>query len=322
MSETSGHEGDRRRSRGDGDRRRPRRGERDGRFNTRRDEAVRHTAQMHDRFAEEIERSVKATRFYDAAPKAPEDAQPVVPSVSVVDEDSVTAALKRGRGRAELSDLALLDFASFTHPGGGYDRGTMAQEEALCTESFLYNVLKRFDGWFAENRRRNINCELYRDRAFVAPKVRFERDRLHSYADVIVAAAPNARRAIADYHVDAKTLESAMRSRIRLVLAIADARGYGTLLLGAFGCGVFGWDAAAVAEMFRSELARGTHVAHEVVFAVPQGSHDENLEHFQHAFATFPEHNAAAYLSRAERAAHRDEPGDEDEGERDWRKYL
>ena len=52
MSETSGHEGDRRRSRGDGDRRRPRRGERDGRFNTRRDEAVRHTAQMHDRFAE------------------------------------------------------------------------------------------------------------------------------------------------------------------------------------------------------------------------------------------------------------------------------
>ena len=34
---------------------------------------------------------------------------------------------------------------------------------SLCRESFLANVLERFGDWYAENRRRNINCELYRE---------------------------------------------------------------------------------------------------------------------------------------------------------------
>ncbi|WP_417575030.1 TIGR02452 family protein, partial [Paratractidigestivibacter sp.] len=269
-------------------------------------EAERHIADVERRLAPEVAASVAGIRTYGSTPASEpvlDDGAPRVPSVTVVDEDSVTAVLARGRGLASACDLAVLDFASFTSAGGGYARGAWAQEEALCAESTLYNVLATQKAWYAENRRRNINCELYRNRALVVPRVRFDREKYHSYADVIVAAAPNARRARTEYRVSDEALAEAMRGRIRLVLAVADELGHEKLVLGAFGCGVFGWDAGQVAEMFRAELASGGHAAREVVFAVPRGRFDENLERFEHAFAKFPEANADPYVPRAEREA-------------------
>lgn len=259
------------------------------------------------------------------AETTPVEPAPPLPKITVVAQDSVTAILERGRGRAQFCDLAVLDFASFVSPGGGYDRGAWAQEEALCGESFLYNVLTTQRAWYGENRRRNINCELYRNRALAVPAVRFSRDKVHAYADVIVAAAPNARRAREEYRVDDAALIAALNERIRLVLAIADDLGHEKLILGAFGCGVFGWDAQVVAEAFRAELARGTHVATEVVFAIPRTSYDEHLAVFEHAFATFPERNPESYADAVARAASAREAAaaeEDDEDEDDWRRYL
>ncbi len=286
--------------------------------------AKRHVADVERRFASEIAASVASLRVYDSMP-SPKADEPGVPTVTVVDEDSVSAVLSRGRGLASACDLAVLDFASFVSPGGGYIRGAMAQEEALCSESTLYPALESQKAWYAENRRRNINCSLYRNRGLVVPRVRFDREKFHSYADVIVVAAPYARSARDEYRVSDDAMKSAMRDRIRFVLAIADDLGHKKLVLGAFGCGVFGWDAEVVAEMFREELASGTHAATEVVFAIPRGSRDENLDRFEHAFAAFPEANDAAYVTRAEKAAAaaavQAETEDEDE-EDDWHKYL
>ena len=304
-------------SRRDGQETRERRGP------SRADQAKRHTAEMDRRYGAEIARASADTRVYDGLPKV--SVEGCVPTVSVADEDSVAAVLARGRGLASACDLALLDFASFTSPGGGYDRGAWAQEQALCAESFLYNVLREKRDWYGENRRRNVNCNLYRNRALVVPKVRFERDGYHSYADVIVCAAPNARRAREEYHVSEEALATALRDRIRLVMAIAADLGHEKLILGAFGCGAFGWDAATVAKAFLAELASGTHAAHEVVFAIPRGRFDENLEVFSHALAAFPEANDAPYVSRAELAARAAETvaaAEDDEDEDDWRKYL
>lgn len=298
--------------------------------------ARKHTSEMAAQFDKEIARTLAELRQYDGVPDnmpthEASQAPAAIPQITIVDQDSVTAVLEHGRGRADMCDLAVLDFASFTHPGGGYDRGTMAQEESLCAESFLYNCLTACKDWYAENRRHNINCELYRERALVLPKVRFERERYHSYADVIVAAAPNARRARADYKVADKDLNAAMRRRIHLVLNIADELGHNKLILGAFGCGVFGWNATTVARMFVEELATGAHVAQEIIFAIPQGRYDDNLARFQHAFAKFPEVNDEAYTpapSRAkadrvqQNAAEKNDTDSQDESEEDWRKYL
>ena len=302
------------------------------RSNPRRDErakaAERHTADVAVRLAKEIDRSLAGLRQVDEAPAPkPREGEPNVPTVEVRDMDFVAAVLEHGRGYAQFCDLALLDFASFVTPGGGYIRGAWAQEEALCSESYLYNILDKQRDWYQENRRRNINCELYRDRALVVPAVRFERGKMHAYADVIVAAAPNARRARDEYHIAEPTLEAAMRARIRFVLSLIDELGREKAVLGAYGCGVFGWDAEVVAEMFRQELASGEWGVREVIFAVPASRFDENLPKFQHAFSAFPEAPAVSYAAAAEarraaaEAAAQADADDDDEDD-DWRKYL
>ncbi|WP_232385486.1 MULTISPECIES: TIGR02452 family protein [Enorma] len=291
--------------------------------------AEQHTDEVATRLAKDIARSLEGVVRYEGAPKT-EVAEACVPAVTVEATDAVAAILEHGRGYAQFCDLAVLDFASFVNPGGGYIRGGLAQEEALCTESYLYNVLNEQRDWYGENRRRNINCELYRDRALMVPAVRFERGKMHAYADVIVAAAPNAQRARADYHVAEDTLAAAMRDRIRFVLSIIDALGREKAVLGAYGCGVFGWDAEQVAELFREELASGVHGVKEVVFAIPRTRYDDNLAKFEHAFSAFPEAPATSYAEAAREAAARaaaeesarEAQADDDEDEDDWRKYL
>ena len=288
-------------------------------------EAQRHTEQMAARFGREIERSTAGIRRFEAPVKTQVEGH--VPEVRVMAADAVAAILENGRGRAEYCDLAVLDFASFTNPGGGYIRGSWAQEEALCAGSFLYNVLEGQGDWYGENRRRNINCDLYRNRALVVPKVRFSREKIHAYADVLVVAAPNARRAREEYKVKEDALVRAMRDRIRFALDIVDALGHRQVVLGAWGCGAFGWDADLVAELFREELAAGAHGIELAIFAVPRDRFNENLACFEHALSTFPERNQVSFADAlaerraAEQAAAAAED-DEDEEEDDWRKYL
>ena len=289
--------------------------------------AKKHMEQMAARYGREIDQAAEATVRYDGAPAHPEGFEGCVPAVEVVAQDATSVILERGRGRASFCDLAVLDFASFVNPAGGYARGAAGQEQSLCRESFLANVLERFGDWYAENRRRNLNCELYRNRGLLVPAVRFGRGKVHAYADVIVVAAPNARRARSEYKVADNLLADAMRDRIRFVLDILDARGIKKVVLGAYGCGVFGWDASEVAEMFRAELAAGTHGVEQVVFAVPETRYDDNFPRFEHALATFPDANdqsfADAQAARAAaKAAEAAAEQEEDEEEDDWRKYL
>ena len=253
---------------------------------------------------------------------------PELPTVTVVDATSTQAVLDNGRGYAQFCDLALLDFASFVSPGGGYIRGAMAQEECLCADSFLYNVLKEKRAWYQENRRRNINCELYRNRGLIVPAVRFERNKMHAYADVLVVAAPFARRAREDYKVTDAQLNDALRERIRFALALCDKTGHDKLVAGAFGCGAFGNDPEVVAEMFREELGSGNWGVKQVIFAVPKNKWDNNLAVFEHAFATFPQKNpesfanAQARVAAAKAAEEAARATETEEDEDDWRKYL
>ncbi len=263
----------------------------------------------------------------ESAP-AGEESAPVLPEVTVLDASATQAILDNGRGYAQFCDMAVLAFASFTNPGGGYIQGYLGQEATLCADSYLYNVLDKQRKWYGENRRRNINCELYRNRALVVPAVRFDRKHVHAYADVIVAAAPNAKRARQEYRVSDDALLNALRDRIRFVLAICDELGREKLVLGAWGCDNNGFDAEAVAELFRKELASGDFKVKQVFFAVPSTRWDEDFAKFEHVLANFPDRNEESYAQVAARAAaaraaeQAQTATEDDEDEDDWRKYL
>lgn len=279
--------------------------------------------------AVEPEVALESTELADEAESAPaEEAAPALPEVTVLDASATQAVLDNGRGYAQFCDMAVLAFASFTNPGGGYIQGYLGQEATLCADSYLYNVLDKQRKWYGENRRRNINCELYRNRALVVPAVRFDRNHVHAYADVIVAAAPNAKRARQEYRVSDDALLDALRDRIRFVLAICDELGREKLVLGAWGCDNNGFDAEAVAELFRKELASGDFKVKQVFFAVPSTRWDEDFAKFEHVLASFPERNEESYAqvaARAEaaRAAEQAQAAaEDDEDDDDWRKYL
>lgn len=279
--------------------------------------------------AVEPEVALESAESADEAESEPaEEPAPALPEVTVLDASATQAILDNGRGYAQFCDMAVLAFASFTNPGGGYIQGYLGQEATLCADSYLYNVLDKQRKWYGENRRRNINCELYRNRALVVPAVRFDRNHVHAYADVIVAAAPNAKRARQEYRVSDDALLDALRDRIRFVLAISDELGREKLVLGAWGCDNNGFDAEAVAELFREELASGDFKVKQVFFAVPSTRWDEDFAKFEHVLANFPERNEESYAQVAARAAaaraaeQAQAAAEDDEDDDDWRKYL
>jgi uncharacterized protein (TIGR02452 family) len=173
---------------------------------------------------------------------------------------------------------AALNFASANNPGGGFLTGARAQEESLVRSSDLYVCLSGNPMYDFHRRQRD---PLYSDYVLHSPDVPvfrtdegdlLEKPYLCSFA---TSPAVNAGAVLQRDPTRRPAVRDAMRSRVAKVLAVAAAHGHDTLVLGAWGCGVFGNDPAEVAELFREALAgpfRGLF-AH-VVFAIVDWSDD------------------------------------------------
>jgi len=175
---------------------------------------------------------------------------------------------------ADGGELALLNFASATRAGGGFLQGAKAQEEDLARCSALYECLRTQTEFYALHRVRD--SPLYSDAMIYSPRVPFFRVRSESRLDrpyeasVITAAAPNATKAQRAGAGTESELEAIFRRRTGKLLALAEARGQRTLVLGAWGCGVFGNDPAMAADSFATWLGapRFRESFEHVVFAV------------------------------------------------------
>jgi len=234
-------------------------------------------------YAEKIRWSVEHTIVYGGDAKMPTpSASTETPKVLFISADSVYATAKATKEFAGKK-VAVLNFASYQNPGGKYLEGSSAQEEMLCHASTLYECLDAQRGYYDWNKQHK-NHALYTDRALYIPSVSFKWDEYVCEADVITCAAPN-RTAYTKYFSDPDADQkntAAMRSRITFIKAIAEENHVDVLILGAFGCGVFGQDQDEVAALFQ-EVFRNSSVP-VLVFAVPAGINAKNAEAFRRLF--------------------------------------
>ena len=187
--------------------------------------------------------------------------------IQVVNETTLGAA--RRLTEQGLRPIAL-NFANGIHPGGGFFHGARAQEETLCRSSALYQTLVG-DRMYEVHRHRSRPDST--DWAIYSPDVpvfrtddgrELERPWLLSF---ITCAAPYASA------LGAGEAGMLLKRRIRRVLAIAQAYGYGALVLGAWGCGAFGNDPRRTASEFRRALEEDFAGAFScIVFAVADWS--------------------------------------------------
>lgn len=205
-------------------------------------------------YREAIEKSVANSIIYDHVNNVV--TRQCHTDTEVVDMKTLDAALKYREGKT-----CVLNFASFKNPGGGFLNGANAQEEYLCQNSTLYNVLSKFTRYYEQNRS-NTNDSLYWNRAIYSPGIITLPSEVP--VDVLSCSAPNVR---ASYATDSKK-QKVLISRIKFVLDILEEEKCDTIILGAFGCGVFGNDPKLVAETFMRQgvLQRGFS---KVVFAIP-----------------------------------------------------
>ena len=233
-------------------------------------QAETHTKRMAAIFASDIRKSVEGTKRYTADMLCDLEHEPN-PDMHIG-----TIALGTAQAASKLAQYggktALLDFASFKNPGGGYMNGSFAQEEAICSESNLYNILSQMTDWYDENRSWHADDEsrnaLYADRGLYVPDVALTVNSRIVKCDVIVVAAPN-WSAASKAGCEKSANDEALSSRIDFVLDMAEENGVKSIVLGAFGCGVFGQDPKQVARMFKEKLANRPFA--NVVFAVLPG---------------------------------------------------
>ncbi len=150
--------------------------------------------------------------------------------------------------------VLVLNLASATHPGGQTRKGASAQEEDLCRRTSLLLSLE------SENAKKYYDYNSLRkthmgsDGVMISPCVEVLKD---ASADtlfdpfpisVMSCAAPMIRMGLEG--MSEQEYKDMLYNRIQGMLLVAASRNYRSLILGAFGCGVYGNDAAVVSDLF------------------------------------------------------------------------
>ncbi|AUG78864.1 hypothetical protein CFP65_4103 [Kitasatospora sp. MMS16-BH015] len=210
------------------------------------------------------------TVSYGPEEEYPAGAGPYGGRIEVTAEGSMTAArrLVEAGGR----HVGVLNFASARNPGGGYLRGSKAQEEDLCRSALLYHCLLAAPDYYEAHR---ASTDLrYSHRVIFSPAVPVIRDDHRELLErpypvsFLTSPAPNAGQLALRSEGRPVDVRAELVERAGRVLAVAERHGVRELVLGAWGCGVFGNDPAEVAEAFAQALGSHGAAFDTVVFAV------------------------------------------------------
>jgi uncharacterized protein (TIGR02452 family) len=189
-------------------------------------------------------------------------------------------------------DPLCLNFASAKNPGGGFIGGSQAQEECLARASGLYPCLQKQMSYYNANR--HCGTALYTNHIIYSPQVpifRDDQDELllqPALTSIITSPAVNKGAVEQNEPQNIDRLKTTMQHRIHSVLAIARQHGHRSLVLGAWGCGVFKNDPQDIAQWFYAALTVNplfSGAFERVVFAVfDRSKTQENFRAFHNVF--------------------------------------
>jgi len=153
----------------------------------------------------------------------------------------------------------------------------------------VYSCIEPQRIYYEENRR--TESLIYTDHLIWSPAVPFFRDERLDLLErpfllsVITAPAANAGEELRRRPESHAAIREALARRARLVLAAAMHFRHRTLVLGAWGCGVFRNDPADVADAFAAALEVASGAFDRVVFAVwERGGEGPNVRAFKERF--------------------------------------
>lgn len=153
--------------------------------------------------------------------------------------------------------VAILNLASAVSPGGGWLKGSQAQEESLARASALVYTLRDDEFYFETTHHTN---PFYNDTVLVSPAVPFFRHHNGQFidtlwqADVITSAAVHAK-AVQRYMPDrVGEIALHMEYRTHKVFQAATTLDADILILGAWGCGAFGNNPEVIAQIMRDMM--------------------------------------------------------------------
>lgn len=188
-------------------------------------------------------------------------------SENTVKETTVECLLNCPDGKK----ITVLNFANAMFAGGGYILGGNAQEESLCRASMLYYAIKTQKKYYIRNRLHIFpdytDTLIYSENVPVIRNDRGEKLEKTVTCDFITIPAVN--RSFAKFIMTKSHIDRVMNRRIEMLLSIALEKKPDILILGAFGCGMFGNRRKDVYKIFENYINKGIPENIKIIFAVP-----------------------------------------------------
>ena len=246
------------------------------------------------------------SQFYYEPFRASFEKQNEPPEITVVADDCLDTAHKWVEEIKDFTEIAVLNMASRSNPGGGVTRGAGAQEEYLFRCSDYYKYLYRYASYASEYNVTRSHYQYPLDRnfggIFSKAVTIFRKNEENGYAladkpwkvNMIAVAGMNSPQLVninGEERIAPELVEGVM-NKIRTILRIAADQGQKYLVLGALGCGAFHNPPKHVAELFRDVLCEEEFFGafKKICFAV-KTSHtsngDTNFNAFKEALDGF-----------------------------------
>jgi uncharacterized protein (TIGR02452 family) len=212
-----------------------------------------------------------------------------LPKIELTTE--TTAEASRRLYEAGERNVVALNFASAKNPGGGFLGGAKAQEEDLARCSALFDCQLTQREYYEANRREH--SLLYTDHIIYSPDVPFFRDEKMNLlasmflTSIITVPAPNSGQYLRQERNGYPKVLAALERRVGMLLSVAAEKGHRTLVLGAWGCGVFQNNPHDVATAFSFWLQHSgfSNAFERIIFGIYERDKKRpNLEAFRHKF--------------------------------------